>query len=125
MEALVTAILSLPVSNEIEYGKWTVYRMDRSTWKAHITGTHPDSTGEFLDGASAVREWAASAGAMRLPAAPAELFVAPLSPAVEKLRALRAAYAAVKDVAGLEWCARMIRTELGKALLAVEEESQA
>lgn len=58
MEALLAAILSLSEGDELEHGKFTVYRMDRSTWKAHVTGTHPDSTGEFLDSASEVREWA-------------------------------------------------------------------
>lgn len=58
MQALLDAILALAVCDELEHGKFTVYRMDRSTWKVHVTGTHPDSTGEFLDSASEVREWA-------------------------------------------------------------------
>lgn len=57
MQALLDAILALAEGDELEHGKFTVYRMDRSTWKAHVTGTHPDSTGEFLDGAAGVREW--------------------------------------------------------------------
>lgn len=56
---LVNAILALAVCDELEHGPFTVYRMDRATWKAHRTGTHPDATGEFLDGADDVRAWAA------------------------------------------------------------------
>lgn len=58
MQALLAAILALPVCDELEHGKWTVYRMDRSTWKVHVTGTHPDRTGEFLDDGDDVRAWA-------------------------------------------------------------------
>lgn len=56
---LARAILALAEGEELERGPWTVYRMDEETWKAHLTGTHPDDTGEFLDGADDVRAWAA------------------------------------------------------------------
>ena len=56
---LTNAILALSEGGELEHGPWTIYRMDDETWKAHRTGTHPDTTGEFLDGADDVRAWAA------------------------------------------------------------------
>jgi len=56
---LARAILALAEGDELEHGPWTIFRMDAETWKAHLTGTHPDETGEFLDGADDVRAWAA------------------------------------------------------------------
>lgn len=56
---LARAILALAEGDELEHGPWTIFRMDDETWKAHRTGTHPDATGEFLDGADDVSAWAA------------------------------------------------------------------
>lgn len=56
---LAVRILRLPEGHEITHNEWTVCKLGPSCWKAHVTGTHPDATGEFLDDPREVREWAA------------------------------------------------------------------
>jgi hypothetical protein len=56
-DQLISKILSLPEGDELSFARYVVCRIDPCCWKAHIFGTAPDCTGEFLDSEADVRAW--------------------------------------------------------------------
>lgn len=55
---LSIAIRSLHEGDEIEHKQWTIAKLGRGCWKAHLTGKCRDNTGEFMDGGAEAHEWA-------------------------------------------------------------------
>lgn len=56
-EKLILKILKLPEGEELSFARYVVCRLDPCCWKAHVFGTAPDCTGEFLDSEHDVRAW--------------------------------------------------------------------